>query len=404
MSNVSQPSPGTVPPARSRRRPWLLAIAALGFAAAGVGWAVWWDRVGRFEVSTDDAYVAGNVVPVMPQVAGTVVRIFADDTDFVQAGQALVEIDDADARLALERAKAELAQTVREVRTLFSTDGALAAAVSVRDANLARAQQDLARRQGLAGTGAVSAEELRHAHDVLLEAAAQLANARKQMEANRALIDSATLSNHPRVLHAVAQLREAWLAWRRCTVLAPASGQVARRSTQVGQRTAPGMTLMTIIPLEQVWVDANFKEAQLREMRIGQKAVLTADLYGSGVRYQGRVVGLAAGTGGAFSLLPAQNATGNWLKVVQRVPVRIVLDPAELAAHPLRIGLSMQVGVQVGDQSGSLLSTGRRQDVVAQTAVFSDLDRDADRLIAQIIAENAGAEQKRLSAADAAMR
>lgn len=404
MSTVSPPSPGTAPPARSGRRPWLLAVAALGFAAAGGGWAFWWDRVGRFGVSTDDAYVAGNVVPVMPQVAGTVVRILADDTDFVQAGQALVEIDDADARLALERAKADLAETVREVRTLFSTDGALAASVAVQDANLARAQQDLARRQGLAGTGAVSAEELRHARDVLLETGAQLTNARKQMEANRALIDNATLSSHPRVLRAAAQLREAWLAWRRCTVPAPVSGQVARRSTQVGQRTAPGMTLMTIVPLEQVWVDANFKEAQLREMRIGQPAVLTADVYGGAVPYQGRVVGLAAGTGGAFSLLPAQNATGNWLKVVQRVPVRIVLDPAELAAHPLRIGLSMQVAVDVRDQSGPLLSFGRRQEIVARTTVFSDLDRDADRLIAQIIAGNAGPDQKRLSAADAAMR
>ncbi len=395
---MNAPAPAA-PSRRSNTRRWLLLVATAGFLGIGAAFAVWWDRVGRFEVSTDDAYVAGNVIQVTPQVSGTIVAIHADDTDFVQAGQILIEIDDADARLALDQAKADLAQTVREVATLFSTDSALSAAVAAREATLARAEQDLARRQHLAGTGAVSAEELKHASDTLQEAQAQLAEARSRAEANRALIDNTTIADHPRVLRAASKLHDAWLALRRCSVPAPASGQIARRSAQVGQRTTPGVPLMTIVPLEQVWIDANFKEAQLRHMRIGQPADLTADIYGGGVHYQGRVTGLAAGTGGAFSLLPAQNATGNWLKVVQRVPVRIALDPAEVKAHPLRIGLSMQVEVQVNDQTGPLLSDGRQQDTVASTAVFSGLDQDAGPLIARIIADNTPAPRPAVAAA-----
>nr|WP_294559879.1 efflux RND transporter periplasmic adaptor subunit [uncultured Rhodopila sp.] len=382
--------PAAAPPRRSTKRRWLLLAAAIGFLGLGGAYAVWWDRVGRVEVDTDNAYVAGNVIQVTPQVSGTIVAIHADDTDFVQTGRTLIEIDDADARLALEQAKAELAQTVREVATLFSMDGALNAVVSAREATLARAEQDLARRQKLASSGAVSAEELKHASDTLQEVQAQLAGARSQAEANRVLIDNTTIADHPRVLRAASKVRDAWLALRRCSVPAPVSGQVARRSAQLGQRTTPGVALMTIVPLEQVWVDANFKEAQLREVRIGQPAELTADIYGGGVVYHGRVVGLAAGTGGAFSLLPAQNATGNWLKVVQRVPVRIALDPAEVKAHPLRIGLSMQVAVRVEDQSGKLLSIGRQRDT-ATTSVFEDLDHDAAPLIARIIADNTAA-------------
>nr|WP_294510281.1 efflux RND transporter periplasmic adaptor subunit [uncultured Rhodopila sp.] len=386
MSPPPSPDPAAPPPRGNKRR-WLLLAATIGFLGLGGAYAVWWDRIGRFEVDTDNAYVAGNVIQVTPQVSGTVVAIHADDTDFVQAGQVLVEIDDTDTRLALEQAKADLAQTVREVATLFSTDGALNAVVSAREATLARAEQDLARRQRLASSGAVSAEELKHASDTLQEVQAQLAGARSQAEANRVLIDNTTIPDHPRVLRAASRVRDAWLALRRCSVPAPISGQVARRSAQLGQRTTPGVALMTIVPLEQVWVDANFKEAQLREVRIGQPAELTADIYGGGVVYHGRVVGLAAGTGGAFSLLPAQNATGNWLKVVQRVPVRIALDPAEVKAHPLRIGLSMQVAVRVEDQGGKLLSAGRQHDT-ATTAVFDNLDHDAEPLIARIIADN----------------
>jgi membrane fusion protein (multidrug efflux system) len=366
-----------------------MAAAALSFTGLGAAYGLYWWTIGRFDMSTDDAYVAGNIVQVSPQIAGTVTTVHADDTDFVEAGQTLVTIDPADTRLALDQAEATLAETVRQVRALYSQDGALAATVSVQETALARLQEDLARRQRLADTGAVSAEELKHARDSVQQAAAQLASARKQQETNRVLIDMTGLTTHPRVIRAAAQVREAYLAWRRTTVPAPVSGQIARRAVQVGQRTTPGTPVMAIVPLTDVWVDANFKEGQLGAMRIGQPAVLTADIYGDTVRYCGMVVGLAAGTGAAFSLLPAQNATGNWIKVVQRVPVRIALDPLDLKRNPLRVGLSMEVHVSIKDQSGPKVSVGRQKEIVAQTSVFADLDRDADALIETLIARNA---------------
>ncbi|HVI52484.1 MAG TPA: HlyD family efflux transporter periplasmic adaptor subunit [Candidatus Sulfotelmatobacter sp.] len=388
MSNT--PTPAAPPASGNGRRKLLMSAAAIGFAAIGAAYGVYWFSVGRYNMTTDDAYVSGNVIQVSPQIAGTVVAVRADDTDFVQAGQPLVTIDQADTKLALDQAKAHFAQTVREVRALYSNDGALAATVSLQETNLARMQEDLARRQRLADTGAVSTEELKHARDAVQQAMSQVTSARKQLEANRVLVDNTTLTSHPRVTLAAAQLREAYLAWRRTVVPAPVSGQVARRAVQVGQRTTPGTPLMAVVPLDQVWVDANFKEGQLNDMRIGQPATLTADLYGGGVTYHGKVVGLSAGTGSAFSLLPAQNATGNWIKVVQRLPVRIALDPEELKAHPLRIGLSMEVDVTVKDLSGPQLSSGRQKETVAETTVFADLDKEADHLIDGLIAQSGG--------------
>ncbi|CCG41997.1 HlyD family secretion protein [Magnetospirillum molischianum] len=387
------PPPPTPNDLRNRlRRKLLMSAAALGFTGLGVAYGLYWWTSGRFDMSTDDAYVAGNIIQVSPQIAGTVTSVHADDTDFVEVGQTLVTIDPADTRLALDQAEANLAETVRQVRALFSQDGALAATVSVQETTLARLQEDLARRQRLADTGAVSSEELKHARDAVLQASAQLASARKQQETNRVLIDMTSLTNHPRVARAAAQVRESYLAWRRTSVPAPISGQVARRAVQVGQRTTPGTPLMAIVPLNDVWVDANFKEGQLGDMRIGQPALLTADIYGDKVQYRGTVVGLAAGTGSAFSLLPAQNATGNWIKVVQRVPVRIAIDPLDLTLHPLLIGLSMEVHVSVKDQTGPQISSGLQKEVVAQTGVFADLDHDADALIETLIARNARAE------------
>ncbi len=391
MSTPTPVSPQSL--IQSSRRKFLLSAAAASFVVLAFVYGAYWFVSARYDVSTDDAYVSGNVIQVTPQITGTVVAVRADDTDYVQAGQPLVSIDDVDTRLALDQAKATFSQTLREVRALYSNEGALVASVSLQETNLARLQEDLARRQKLAGTGAVSAEELKHARDAVQTAKDQLNNVRKQLEGNRVLVDNTTLADHPRVKMAAARLREAYLAWRRTQVPAPVSGQVARRSVQVGQRTAPGTPLMAVVPLEQLWVDANFKEGQLSAMRIGQPATLTADLYGSSVTYHGKVVGLSAGTGSAFSLLPAQNATGNWIKVVQRLPVRIALDPAELKAHPLRIGLSMVVEVTVKDESGPQLSTGKQADTVAETAVFGDMDRDVDHLISELSVQNSGLAQ-----------
>src|SRR5690606_23740506 len=292
---------------------------------------------GRWHVDTDDAYVQGNVVGVTPQVGGTVVAIHAEDGMRVEAGQVLVELDPSDATVALEQAKANLAATVRQVRGLYAAVDAGRAGMRARQVAVERARADVARRTGLVASGAVSQEELAHARNELAAAQAALATAREDLVRNRALVDATSVASQPQVQAAAAQLRAAYLALQRARIVAPVSGYVAQRRAQLGERVQPGAALMSVIPLEQVWVEANFKETQLEKMRLGQPVVLTADVYGDAVEYHGRLASLGLGTGSAFSLLPAQNASGNWIKIVQRVPVRIELDGAQLAAHPLRL-------------------------------------------------------------------
>ncbi|MDD5295766.1 MAG: HlyD family efflux transporter periplasmic adaptor subunit [Rhodocyclaceae bacterium] len=368
-----------------RRRRALLILSAILMLAVVAG-GLWWVLDGRYHETTDDAYVSGDIIQITPQTAGMVLAIHADDTDVVKAGAPLVELDPADARIALDQAEAALAQAVREVRTLYATNGSLGAVVAQREADLAKARDDLRRRQALAGTGAVSGEEIEHARAGVAASEAALATARDQLLSNQALSDHTTVENHPNVMRAAARVEEACLALKRSSITAPVAGQVAKRGVQVGTRVAPGQPLMAIVPLDRVWVDANFKEGQLRQMRVGQPVALAADIYGSRVRYTGKVVGLGAGTGAAFSLLPAQNATGNWIKIVQRLPVRVALDPGQLAEHPLRVGLSMQADVDVHDQGGSQLAAGRRE-AVARAAEPAGRD-EAQKLVRRIIAAN----------------
>jgi len=331
--------------------------------------------------------VNGNVVQITPQVTGTVIAVKADDTQTVQMGEPLVQLDPADSRIALQQAEANLAQTVRQVRGLFANNSQYEAQVAIRQSDLARAQDDLRRRMEVAQTGAVSQEEISHARDAVKSAQAALEAAQQQLSANRALTANTTVATQPNVLAAAARVRDAYLANARNTLPAPVTGYVAKRSVQVGQRVSPGAPLMAVVPLNSLWVDANFKEVQLRNMRVGQPVEMTADVYGSSVVYHGKVVGFSAGTGSAFSLLPAQNATGNWIKVVQRLPVRISLDPTDLEKHPLRIGLSMQVNVNIRNESGTQLGTA--QNTVLETDVFAKYGKEADDTIARIIAENA---------------
>jgi membrane fusion protein (multidrug efflux system) len=368
----------------SRRR--TLSVLILLFAAAGAGWAAWWHSVGRYYESTENAYVAGNLVEVTPQVGGTVIAIGADDTDRVQAGQMLVRLDAADAQVALDQAEAELARAVRGVRTLYANNLALEANVRVREAELQRAEEGLARRASLAEKGMVTREDFDNARAAAAAARAARAAAREQLASNRTLTDRVRVEEHPDVLRAAARMREAFLALSRVEIPAPVTGYVARRSVQVGQRVAPGATLMAIVPLEQLWVDANFKEVQLREMRIGQSVLLSADLYGNKVEYRGKVAGLAAGTGGAFALLPPQNATGNWIKVVQRLPVRIALDAEDLRKHPLRIGLSMRAEVEIRDASGAQLAAAPRSGNAYATQAFAAPIAQAEARVRAIIA------------------
>ena len=374
-------------PRNSRRWLWL-SIAGGAFLAIGIAYGLYWASVLRYWQSTDDAYVNGNVVQITPQVSGTVVSIGADDTQFVKAGQALVRLDEADAKVALDQSEAQLAKTVREVRNMFATSAQLRAAVELRRSDLAMAQKDLARRERLGNSGAISTEELQHARDGVRSAEAALMSAQQQLAGNQARVDGTTLENHPDVRNASAAVRNAYLGYSRTVLPAPVSGFVARRAVQLGQRVSPGAPLMSVVPLDQVWVDANFKEPQLANMRVGQPVTLTADLYGNSFRYHGRVAGFGAGTGSAFALLPAQNATGNWIKIVQRVPVRIALDPHEMAEHPLQIGLSMKVEVSVRDGGGARLPELAHNAPAYATDVFHSVDEAADARVQQIIAAN----------------
>ena len=395
------PEAPEAPAARSKRKVALLGVSAL-VLLCGIGYGIYWMLVLNHFESTDNAYVQGNVVQVTPQVAGTVVAINADDTDFVKAGQSLVRLDKADAQVALEQAEAQLAQAVRETRTLYVNNGTFKAQIAARQADLARAQtevqraqDDVNRRAPLLQSGAVGREEFNHVTSQLVSAKSSLGAAqsaadaaREQLASNQSLTDGVPVEQSPNVLRAASRVREAYLTLSRTELSAPVDGYVARRSVQLGQRVQAGAPLLSVIKLNDVWVDANFKESQLRNLRIGQPADLEADVYGKKVIYHGTIEGLGAGTGAAFALLPAQNATGNWIKVVQRVPVRISLDPKQVAEHPLRVGLSMNVTVDVQDQSGKTLVDTQRSTPAAQTTAFDGADQAAAAEVARIIKAN----------------
>jgi len=412
-------APVTTPPAGNPKRRTALTAIAVAVLVAGGGYGIYYWMTGRHSESTDNAYVQANVVQITAQAGGTVTAINADDTDYVKAGQLLVKLDPADARVALDQAEAALAQTVRQTRILFANNSTLQAQIDARAADAARAkadldkaQDDVNRRQPLVQSGAVGKEEFSHATDTLASAKSAytaaksaLDAAREQLASNQTQTEGTSVAEHPEVQRAAAKVREAWLAVQRADVPAPVSGTVARRSVQVGQRVQAGVPLMSVVTLDNPWVDANFKEGQLERLRIGQPATLEADVYGKHVIFHGKVEGLGAGTGAAFSLLPAQNATGNWIKVVQRVPVRIALDPKEVAQNPLRVGLSMNVTVNVADESGRTIADTPRtqaQGAVASTTVFDSQQRDADAEVARIVAANGGGRIKPTATAQAA--
>jgi membrane fusion protein, multidrug efflux system len=403
-ANQNQLADPAVVERKSRRRKGLTMLAA-GVLVVGAAWGAYEFLVASHYESTDNAYVQGNVVQITPQIGGTVLAIYADETDYVKAGQPLVKLDPADVNVALQQAEANLAQTVRQVRTLYANNGSLAAQVQLRQADVAKAEadvkratDDVQRRESLTGNGAVSKEELNHsqsqlanARSALAAAQAGVAAAREQLASNQAQTEGTSVEQHPSVQAAAAKVREAWLASQRAALPAPVDGYVAKRTVQLGQRVAAGTPLMSVVPLKQVWVDANFKEVQLRKIRIGQPVTLTADVYGGKVEYKGKVEGLGVGTGAAFALLPAQNATGNWIKVVQRVPVRVALNADDVAKHPLRVGLSMDATVDVTNQDGKTLSDAPRGEAIAQsTPVFTAQDGAADAEVRRIIAANLG--------------
>jgi membrane fusion protein (multidrug efflux system) len=374
-----------------RNRIRKLALAALVIVAviAGLVWLTRWWLVSRNYQSTDDAYVNSDLVQITSELPGTVLAVHVDDTQAVQRGQLLAQLDPADAQIAIQAAEAQLARAVRSVRGLFAQRNQLRTQIQQRLTDVQRAEDDLRRRLTLQADGAVSGEELAHSRDAVAVARAALEGAREQLEATESQIQGTTIQTHPQVLDAEASVRNAALALRRVQLRAPINGVVARRSVQVGQRVAAGAPLMAVIPLDDVWVDANFKEVQLGDMRVGQPVTLHADLYGSGWTFHGTLAGLSAGSGSAFALLPAQNATGNWIKIVQRVPVRIALKAEELRSHPLRVGLSMTADVDVHDSSGPMISNQVRSTPLPTQSSAGD-DPAVEARIRDIVAQNAG--------------
>jgi membrane fusion protein (multidrug efflux system) len=359
--------------ATRRRR---LAVFLGSAAVAALSALAWWSVTARFYEETDDAYVAGNIVQIAAQIPGTVTDILVSNTQRVRAGQSLVKLDDAEAALAYTQAQAQLALAVRQVANATLSRGSYVEAIKARRAELALAQQALAARDH-SDIEIVSPEELAHAREAVAVAEANLASAQSQLDAARALGGGQAVEANPTVLEAAAQL------------VSPVDGTVGQRSVQIGQQVGPGVPLMSIIPLERLWVEANFKEGQIRHMRVGQPVRIVSDVYGSQVVYHGRVEGFSAATGSAFSMLPSQNAAGNWIKVVQRVPIVISLDPDDLTAHPLRLGLSMQVSVDTHVRTGALIGNDAPPPV-QRTRVYDGAAAQADELVAKIIRENAG--------------
>ena len=377
----------------AKRRKTLL-IVLLIFIAAGVIWLLLWLLVFSTRETTDDAYVGGNQVAISAQVPGTVVAILADDTQHVEAGQILVKLDNTDASVRLAQAEASLASAVRQVRQQTDSASGSDAAVAERAVDLKKAEADLKRRLPLVAQQAEAPETIQHLRDAVAQARAALTTAQAQASAQHASISGTDIANNPAVLQARANFRAMWVAAQRNAIYAPVSGYVAQRSVQVGNSVQAGQQLMTVLPLHNLWIDANFKESQLRHIRIGQPAKVEADIYGGGVEYHGKVIGLGAGTGSVFSLLPAQNATGNWIKVVQRVPVRIALDNNELDKHPLRIGLSSDVTVDITDDKGPVLAPQGQREPVAETSVYEQMASKADAEADKVIQANLGSTDK----------
>ena len=382
-------TPATELPTNGNRKRGFLILGAV-VAVAGLAYGAYWFFSARFYESTDDAYVASDVVQITSEIPGTVLGVRVDDTQRVTQGQVLIELDPADAKVRVAAAEADLARAVRQVRGLYAQADQLRAQVNARSTELKQAEDDYARRATLVSDGAVSGEEIAHSRDAITRVKSALEGARQQLDATTTQIEGTTIATHPEVLAASAKYHDAALALRRTTISAPINGVVAKRSVQLGQRIAPGSPLMAIVPLDDVWVDANFKEGQLRDVRAGQPVTLRADLYGGAAEYHGKVVGVSAGSGSAFALLPSQNASGNWIKVVQRLPVRIALDPREIEQHPLRVGLSMSAEIDVRDTSGKLVA-GALRAVPNLVQKSAGDDPTIDARVADIIRENSAA-------------
>ncbi|MCV7761291.1 multidrug efflux MFS transporter periplasmic adaptor subunit EmrA [Pluralibacter gergoviae] len=390
MSANAEIQPPQQPAKKKGKRKGLLLLLTLLFVLIVVAYGIYWFLVLRHYEETDDAYVAGNQVQIMAQVSGSVTKVWAENTDFVKKGDVLVTLDPTDAQQAFEKAQTALASSVRQTRQLMINSKQLQANIELRKTDLAQAETDLQRRIPLGTANLIGREELQHARDAVASAQAQLDVAVQQYNANQAMILNTRLEDQPAVQQAATQVRDAWLALQRTKIVSPMTGYVSRRSVQPGAQISPTTPLMAVVPATRLWVDANFKETQLAHMRIGQPVTVISDIYGDDVEYKGKVVGLDMGTGSAFSLLPAQNATGNWIKVVQRLPVRVELDEQQLAKHPLRIGLSTLVKVNTSQRDGKMLATQVRSTPAYESNAREISLGPVNALIDGIVKANAG--------------
>ncbi len=375
-------------PTGNRKRNKAMFITLLIFLILGLGWFAYWLFYGRFHEYTTDAYVDGNNVILTPQVPGIVIAFSAMDADYVQKGRILVELDKTDATIALNKAIAELGTSVRNVMQMFEQVKEYEATVAMRKAEFIKAAQDYEHRKHLIDEGGVSLEDFEHSEAALQANFADLIAAEHQYIAAVALVDNTTLLTHPLVEQAKAQVRDTFVFYQRCTIKAPVSGIVAQRTVQVGERVDVGKALMAIVPLDQMWITANYKETQLSKMRVGQPAVIHSDIYGGKVKFQGKVAGVGGGSGSVFSVLPPQNATGNWIKIVQRIPVRLLIDQNQVKQFPLRLGLSMEVTVDISDTNQPFIPCERPEGPLYTTDVFATQEEGAEELIDEVIGSN----------------
>ncbi|WP_299665230.1 efflux RND transporter periplasmic adaptor subunit [uncultured Psychromonas sp.] len=377
-------------PVKKSKRKTSFFILFIVLVVIAATWFFYYEVYAKYSEETNDAYVNGDLVVISPQISGTVSKVVVDQGDYVEKGQILISLDSNDTQIALQAAEAKLANSVREVRSLYATADNAKASLEATKVEYNQAISDYKRRQKLAKSGAISQEDLNHYKDLVETTKSQYLASQQALKMAVALVDNTVLKTHPAIKSAVANLRQVYLNNLRADIVAPISGYVAKRAVQLGSQVQPGTQMMVIVPLHQVWVDANFKESQMRDMRIGQAVILTSDLYGKEVEYKGEIESLGIGTGSAFSLLPAQNASGNWIKIVQRLPVKIRLQKDNLAQYPLRIGLSMLAKVDIEDRNGALLSESPQQEARFDTDVYQNTLQEVDHLVTKILHENVG--------------
>lgn len=381
-------SPTTSAEGPRPHKKWVLLSVSIFFVVCGLGYLIYWLGWGQFSESTNDAYVNGNMIVLTPQEEGIVTTIYVDNTQFVEAGQPILELDRHDYEIVLEKARADLADTLRFVTQLFIKVEELQAKLEVSRAHVYRASLDYEHRKVLVTDGSVSLEDYEHSETAFLAAIASLRETQQELKGAQAEVENTTIFTHPKVEQAKAMLRKAFLGLHRCTVRAPTKGIITQRKAQVGQWVHAADPLMALVPMDQIWVDANFREVSLKNLRIGQSVELIADMYGSKVKFHGEVVGLNPGTGSIFSILPPQNATGNWIKIIQRIPVKINLIPSEIIENPLVLGLSMTVYVDTHDRNGPRLPKASSSKPIYTSDVYADELFGAEEIIEKIIIKN----------------